>query len=72
MRDTAFDPEAIAADAVALAERLDRRPAGSVPVTHPLVAAVLRARRSVGLPDTTSDGSTDANAKSWTDLPIES
>lgn len=43
-------------------ERLDNRPAGSVPVSHPLTAAVLRARRSAGLPATTADGSTDANA----------
>jgi putative aminopeptidase FrvX len=50
-------------------ERLDRRPAGSVPLTHPLVAAVLRARRSVGLPDTTGDGSTDANAALAADIP---
>jgi acetylornithine deacetylase/succinyl-diaminopimelate desuccinylase-like protein len=50
-------------------ERLDRRPAGSVPLTHPLVAAVLRARRSVGLPDTTGDGSTDANAALAAGIP---
>ncbi len=43
-------------------ERLDRRPAGAIPQDHPLVAAVLRARRSIGLPATTGDGSTDANA----------
>jgi tripeptide aminopeptidase len=43
-------------------QRLDRRPAGSVPLTHPLVAAVLRARASIGLPPATGDGSTDANA----------
>jgi acetylornithine deacetylase/succinyl-diaminopimelate desuccinylase-like protein len=51
------------------AERLDRRPAGSVPLTHPLVAAVLRARRSVGLPTETSDGSTDANAALAAGIP---
>ena len=51
------------------AERLDRRPAGSVPLTHPLVAAVLRARRAVGLPDATGDGSTDANAALAADIP---
>src|SRR5689334_2395961 len=39
------------------AERLDRRPAGSLPLAHPLVVAVLRARRAVGLPDATGDGS---------------
>ncbi len=43
-------------------ERLDRRPAGAMPLDHPLVAAVLRARRSIGLPPATGDGSTDANA----------
>lgn len=50
-------------------ERLDSRPAGSVPLDHPLVAAVLRARRSVGLPDTTGDGSTDANAALAAGIP---
>jgi acetylornithine deacetylase/succinyl-diaminopimelate desuccinylase-like protein len=50
-------------------ERLDSRPAGSVSVTHPLVAAVLRARRSVGLPATTADGSTDANAALAAGIP---
>jgi putative aminopeptidase FrvX len=42
---------------------------GTVPLTHPLVAAVLRARRSVGLPDTTGDGSTDANAALAAGIP---
>ena len=86
----AFDPQAIAADAVALAElhggtghesvRIDwlqrrlvqasgRRPAGSMPLEHPLVAAVLRARRSIGLPATTGDGSTDANAALAAGIP---
>jgi acetylornithine deacetylase/succinyl-diaminopimelate desuccinylase-like protein len=51
------------------AERLDRRPAGSVPLSHPLVAAVLRARRSVGLPEVTGDGSTDANAALAAGIP---
>ena len=50
-------------------ERLDRRPAGSVPLAHPLVAAVLRARRAVGLPDATGDGSTDANAALAAGIP---
>jgi tripeptide aminopeptidase len=50
-------------------ERLDRRPAGSVPRTHPLVAAVLRARSSIGLPLTTADGSTDANAALAVGIP---
>ena len=49
-------------------ERLDRR-AGSLPVTHPLVAAVLRARSSIGLPLTTADGSTDANAALAAGIP---
>jgi tripeptide aminopeptidase len=51
------------------AERLDRRPAGSIPLTHPLVAAVLRARRSIGLPETVGDGSTDANAALAAGIP---
>jgi tripeptide aminopeptidase len=50
-------------------ERLDSRPAGDVPLTHPLVAAVLRARRSIGLPATTGDGSTDANAALAAGIP---
>jgi len=50
-------------------ERLDRRPAGSLPRTHPLVAAVLRARSSIGLPLTTADGSTDANAALAAGIP---
>ena len=49
-------------------ERLDRQ-AGSVPLAHPLVAAVLRARRAVGLPDATGDGSTDANAALAAGIP---
>jgi tripeptide aminopeptidase len=50
-------------------ERLDSRPAGSVPTTHPLVAAIQRARRCVGLPATTADGSTDANAALAAGIP---
>ena len=50
-------------------ERLDRRPAGSISLAHPLVAAVLRARRAVGLPDATGDGSTDANAALAAGIP---
>jgi tripeptide aminopeptidase len=50
-------------------EHLDRRPAGSVPLSHPLVAAVLRARRSAGLPENTGDGSTDANAALAAGIP---
>jgi acetylornithine deacetylase/succinyl-diaminopimelate desuccinylase-like protein len=44
-------------------------PAGSVPLARPLVAAVRRARRTVGLPDTTGDGSTDANAALAAGIP---
>ena len=50
-------------------ERLDSRPAGAMTLTHPLVAAVQRARRSVGLPATTGDGSTDANAALAAGIP---
>jgi tripeptide aminopeptidase len=50
-------------------ERLDSRPAGSVPLTHPLVAAVMRARRSIGLPAIAADGSTDANAALAAGIP---
>jgi tripeptide aminopeptidase len=50
-------------------ERRDSRPAGSVPLTHPLVAAIQRARRSLGLPATTADGSTDANAALAAGIP---
>jgi tripeptide aminopeptidase len=51
------------------AERLDSRPAGQIAPDHPLVAAVRRARHSVGLPDTTGDGSTDANAALAAGIP---
>lgn len=50
-------------------ERLDSRPAGALPPSHPLTAAVLRARRSVGLPTTSADGSTDANAALAAGIP---
>jgi tripeptide aminopeptidase len=50
-------------------DRLDSRPAGSVPLSHPLVAAVLSARRSIGLPETAGDGSTDANAALAAGIP---
>src|ERR1700689_4161286 len=77
MGDAAFDPAAIAAVAdlevspgLRLSvQQLDRRPAGSIPLTHPLVAAVLRARRSIGLSATTADGSTDANAALAAGMP---
>ena len=49
-------------------ERLDRLP-GAMPLDHPLVAAVLRARRSIGLPPATGDGSTDANAALAVGIP---
>ena len=60
---------AVAAGLRLSVQRLDRRPAGSLPVTHPLVAAVLRARSSIGLPVTTADGSTDANAALAAGIP---
>jgi acetylornithine deacetylase/succinyl-diaminopimelate desuccinylase-like protein len=60
---------AVAAGLRLSVERRDSRPAGSVPLTHPLVAAVQRARRSVGLPATTADGSTDANAALAAGIP---
>jgi tripeptide aminopeptidase len=50
-------------------ERLDSRPAGSISADHPLLAAVQRARRSIGLPATTGDGSTDANAALAAGIP---
>jgi tripeptide aminopeptidase len=50
-------------------EHLDSRAAGSVPLSHPLVAAVLRARCSIGLPATAADGSTDANAALAVGIP---
>ena len=40
-----------------------------MPLDHPLVAAVLRARRSIGLPPATGDGSTDANAALAVGIP---
>src|SRR5580704_156159 len=60
---------AVAAGLRLAVERRDSRPAGSVPLTHPLVAAVQRARRSIGLPATTADGSTDANAALAAGIP---
>ena len=50
-------------------ERLDRRPAGAIRLDHPLVAAVMRARHSVGLPTVVGDGSTDANAALAAGIP---
>ena len=40
-----------------------------MPLDHPLVAAVLRARRSIGLPPAYWDGSTDANAALAVGIP---
>jgi purine-cytosine permease-like protein len=40
-----------------------------VPLSRPLVAAVLRARRSAGRPEATGDGSTDANAALAAGIP---
>jgi tripeptide aminopeptidase len=48
---------------------LDRRPAGFISLSHPLVAAIQRARRSIGLPGTTANGSTDANAALAVGIP---
>lgn len=50
-------------------ERLDSRPAGSISPGHPLLAAVQRARRSIGLATSTGDGSTDANAALAVGIP---
>jgi tripeptide aminopeptidase len=68
-QNTALAGLAVAAGLRLSVERRDSRPAGSVPLTHPLVAAVQRARRSVGLPATTADGSTDANAALAAGIP---
>jgi len=43
-------------------EPLGRRPAGRLDRRHPLLEAVRAVRAELGLPDTLSDGSTDANA----------
>jgi acetylornithine deacetylase/succinyl-diaminopimelate desuccinylase-like protein len=43
-------------------ETLGRRPAGRTPPDAPLLADVRRVRAELGLPDTSGDGSTDANA----------
>jgi tripeptide aminopeptidase len=68
-QDAALAGLAVAAGLRLAVERRDSRPAGSVPLTHPLVAAVQRARRSIGLPATTADGSTDANAALAAGIP---
>jgi tripeptide aminopeptidase len=52
-----------AEDGLALeVELLGRRPAGRLDRRHPLLEAVRAVRAELGLPDTLSDGSTDANA----------
>ncbi|HEY1641570.1 MAG TPA: M20/M25/M40 family metallo-hydrolase [Streptosporangiaceae bacterium] len=61
-QDAALDGLAAGAGLQLSVQRLDRRPAGALPASHPLVAAVLRARDAAGLPPTLADGSTDANA----------
>jgi acetylornithine deacetylase/succinyl-diaminopimelate desuccinylase-like protein len=43
-------------------ETIDRRPAGRLDRSHPLLAAVRETRAELGLPDRFKDGSTDANA----------
>jgi acetylornithine deacetylase/succinyl-diaminopimelate desuccinylase-like protein len=50
-------------------ERLDGRPACSVRLAHPLVAAIRRARRSIGLPETAADGPADTNAAPAAGIP---
>jgi acetylornithine deacetylase/succinyl-diaminopimelate desuccinylase-like protein len=59
----------VAAGLQLAAERLDSRPAGRIGADHPLVVAVQRARHSIGLPGTTGDGSTDANAALAAGIP---
>jgi len=49
-------------DCDARVELLDRRPSGRLPASHPLTAAVLDVRRSLGLAANLTSGSTDANA----------
>jgi len=68
-QDAALDGLAVAPGLRLAAERLDSRPAGALPLSHPLAAAVLRARRAAGLPETTADGSTDANAALAAGIP---
>ncbi len=50
-------------------EFLGRRGAGRVHHDHPLVADVLAVRRTLGLPETFGDGSTDANAAAALGIP---
>lgn len=59
-----------APDGLGLAvETLDRRPAGRLDRSHPLLAAVREARAELGLPDSLSEGSTDANAAIAAGIP---
>ena len=50
-------------------ETVDRRPAGRIDPTHPLVEAVRSTRAELGLPDDLQDGSTDANAALAAGIP---
>jgi len=69
MPEAAFDPAAIAADAAALAELPGGTGHERVRIDWLRRAAVLRARASIGLPPTTGDGSTDANAALAAGIP---
>ena len=53
-------------------EIVGRRPAGRIDRSHPLVEAVLAARRSLGLSDGLDSGSTDANAAAAFGIPAVS
>jgi tripeptide aminopeptidase len=53
-------------------EIVGRRPAGRVEPDHPLVRAIVEARRSLGLPGRFDSGSTDANAAAAFDIPAVS
>ena len=68
-RAAALEGLEVAAGLDLTVERLDSLAAGAIDPAHPLVAAVQRARRSVGLPATTGDGSTDANAALAAGIP---
>ena len=68
-QDAALDRLAAAPGLQLSVQRLDSRPAGSLPLSHPLVTAVMRARGAAGLPATPADGSTDANAALAAGIP---
>jgi acetylornithine deacetylase/succinyl-diaminopimelate desuccinylase-like protein len=53
-------------------EIVGRRPAGRISRDHPLVRAIVDARRSLGLPDGFGAGSTDANAAASFGIPAVS